>query len=305
MIELDWTQPYYLLGEGSNTVFLGDFSGQIIHVANKGIKVLESEEEFVLTVAAGENWHKFVVYCLDNGIFGLENLALIPGTVGAAPVQNIGAYGLEVKDVISEVRGFNVRTGKFENLSANQCEFAYRDSIFKGPLNNKFVITEVVFKLPKKWQANLSYGLLKELGSPTAKQVFDEVVRIRQSKLPDPKVEPNAGSFFKNPVITKEQANKLLVQYPNMPNYVVDAQHTKLAAGWLIEKAGLKGYQHGGICVSPKQALVLINKESGSRDDLLELIKLIQTRVNQQFNIKLEHEVRLIGKTCEIKVEAD
>jgi UDP-N-acetylmuramate dehydrogenase len=303
--QVDWSEPFYILGEGSNTVFIDDFAGTIVCIANQGVTISETTDDYYVTVAAGENWHKLVCICLEKGINGLENLALIPGTVGAAPVQNIGAYGVEVKDLISQVDGYNITTAQYESLIPQACQFAYRDSIFKHDLKNRFVITSVTFKLSKHWVPNLSYGPLSQLKKPTAKEVFNEVVAIRMSKLPDPKIEPNAGSFFKNPIVAEKIAHDLRDKYPTMPSYPATKDSVKLAAGWLIEQAGLKGYQVGGIHISSKQALVLINNENGTNSELLSLIKLIQEKVYSLFKVKLEHEVRLIGALGELTIGVD
>lgn len=302
---IDWHTPYIILGEGSNTIFVDDFEGHIIQMANRGITVTDTGTSYVIQVAAGENWHNFVCHCVEKGMYGLENLALIPGTVGAAPVQNIGAYGVEVKDLISRVVGFDVETGEQQVLSNKECEFAYRDSVFKHALFGKFVITMVEFELSKEWQANLSYGPLQSLQAPTAQQVMDEVVAIRSSKLPDPNIQPNSGSFFKNPIVLKEQALALLSNYPEMPTYPVSETHIKLAAGWLIDQANLKGFKIGGVEVSNKQALVLINAENAVNNDLIAMIKHIQNVIMAKFDVALEHEVRLIAKSGETKIEAD
>lgn len=302
LTEIDWQQNYYILGEGSNTVFIDDFYGQVIKVALKGIKVEETAEHYILTVAAGENWHELVKYCLEHGINGLENLALIPGTVGAAPVQNIGAYGVEVKSFITKVRGWNIQTQCFESLAAEQCRFGYRESVFKQQLKDSFVITEVSFSLPKQWLPNLSYGPLQHLKNPSALEVFDAVIAIRNSKLPDPVIIPNAGSFFKNPVIKTEYADALSRQFPSMPRYFVNTTHTKLAAGWLIEQAGLKGKKVGDVMVSEKQALVLINEGKATGKQLKEMVSLVKASVAKQFSINLEHEVRLVSETGEVTI---
>ncbi|MFY8352894.1 UDP-N-acetylmuramate dehydrogenase [Pseudoalteromonas sp. SSM20] len=302
--QVDWHIPFIILGEGSNTVFVDDFQGQIIQIANKGISVNETDASYIIEASAGENWHSFVSFCVKQGMYGLENLALIPGTVGAAPVQNIGAYGVEVKDVITKVSGFNIVTGEHQVLTNEECEFAYRDSIFKHALLGKFIITSVEFELQKEWQANLSYGPLQFLQAPTAQQVMDEVIAIRSSKLPDPKLQPNSGSFFKNPIVSNGLAQSLLEKYPSMPSYFVSDKQIKLAAGWLIEQANLKGYKIGGVEVSEKQALVLINSDGAVNKDLLAMITHIQKAVLAKFGVALEHEVRLIAKSGETKVEA-
>ncbi|KZN37461.1 hypothetical protein N480_15240 [Pseudoalteromonas luteoviolacea S2607] len=294
---VDFCQPFFILGEGSNCVFLNDFEGTVIQMANRGIDVKELDDYYLVHVAAGENWHQLVMKLLEMGIAGLENLALIPGTIGAAPVQNIGAYGVELADVFSHLVGFNIDEQTFETLDKSACQFGYRDSVFKQALQGRFVITEVVLKLPKQWQPVLEYGPLRDLQNTEvdAKQVAQRVMQIRRSKLPDPELCANAGSFFKNPVVSREVAKTLCERYQNMPTYPVDDEKVKLAAGWLIEQAGLKGHRIGGIRVYDKQALVLVNDEQGDGEELLAMITYIQKTVFDKFMVELIPEVRLIG----------
>ena len=294
---LDFSQPYYVLGEGSNTVFLENYNGTILHIANKGIELCEQTHSWQVRVSAGENWHHLVVDLIKRGVNGFENLALIPGTVGAAPVQNIGAYGVEVSKFIKSVIGYDTSRATFIELQGADCQFAYRESIFKHELKNRFIITEVIFELPKVWQPVLNYGPLQSFDerTVTAYQIFQKVIEIRQSKLPDPHVLANAGSFFKNPIVALDQARSLLIRFPDMPYYPVDASTSKLAAGWLIEQAGLKGFEINGIKVYDKQALVLVNLGHGSSKALKAMIYHIQKTVWQKFNVRLEHEVRVIA----------
>lgn len=303
--ELDFSKPCYVMGEGSNTVFIEDFAGTVLKIANKGITVTEQQDVWHVQAAAGENWHQLVIHLLELGVFGFENLALIPGTVGAAPVQNIGAYGVEVGQFIKSVKGYDIGKSQFVELAQAECDFAYRESVFKQALKDTFIITEVLFELPKQWQPVLSYGPLQSLdkNTVTAHQVFEKVIEIRQSKLPDPKVLANAGSFFKNPIVGSGQVQPLLKKYPDMPNYPVDAQHTKLAAGWLIEQAGLKGFELGGIAVFHKQALVLVNQGTGTASELKAMIQHIQQSVWQKFNVQLEHEVRVIAANGNVQLQ--
>lgn len=295
LLDINWQTPFYILGQGSNTLFVEDFNGQIIVMALTGISISEQNDMFELSVAGGENWHQLVCWCLQQGVYGFENLALIPGTVGAAPVQNIGAYGVEVAQFISKVHGFNIETQQFVSLDNEACQFAYRDSIFKQQLFEKFIITQVDFVLPKRWRANTSYGPLQQLNAPTAQQVFDAVIAVRASKLPDPNELPNAGSFFKNPIVARTLAESLQLTYPSMPFYDVDEANVKLAAGWLIEQAGLKGFQIGGVRVHDKQALVLVNDGNSCGADVLNMVRHIQRTVFDKFEVMLEHEVRLVG----------
>ncbi len=300
LTKIDWQRRHLLLGEGSNTVFIDDFAGDVILVANKGIEVTEHDDSYHVRVCAGENWHQFVSYCVSNEIYGIENLALIPGTVGAAPVQNIGAYGVEVKNFIHLVDGFDIEVGQFKTLSAEQCQFGYRDSVFKHHYKSRFVITHVEFSFSKTWRPNLSYGPLQSLKAPTAQQVLNEVIKIRNSKLPNPSVLPNAGSFFKNPIVPEKHFNSLLARFPELPNYPSLPGFKKLAAGWLIEQSGLKQEKIGGIAVHQQQALVVVNHGQSTGNDLINYIKLIRRRVLDKFNIALEPEVRLIGKLGEL-----
>ncbi|TMP34848.1 UDP-N-acetylmuramate dehydrogenase [Pseudoalteromonas rubra] len=301
----DFSTPFYILGEGSNSVFLSDYAGTVIQMVNRGVAIEEQANHYVVRAAAGESWHTLVMHLLAQGIGGLENLVLIPGTLGAAPIQNIGAYGVELADVLYQVTGFDITSRTMQTLDKAACELGYRDSVFKHALKDRFIITEVTLHLPKQWQPVLSYGPLKILchETVTPQAVAEHVMATRRSKLPDPQVLANAGSFFKNPVVDKAQADALANRYPDMPSYPVDAQHCKLAAGWLIECAGLKGYQQGGIRVYERQALVLVNEGSSSGEDLKAVISHIQRTILIQFDIVLEHEVRLIGPQGEITIQ--
>lgn len=287
---------YYVLGEGSNTIFTTDFSRTVLKVGIKGYECSETENSFELRVGAGENWHDLVIKTLDADMPGLENLALIPGSVGAAPVQNIGAYGVEVSEFIRTVEAWDREQHEFVMFSQKQCCFAYRDSLFKQHAG-RYVITHVNFSLSKNWRAQLSYGALSSVpGDASAKTIMKAVVAIRNSKLPNPKVLPNAGSFFKNPVIPRQQLQGLLERFPDMPYYPVDDMQVKVAAGWLIDQLGLKGFSCGGVSVHDKQALVLVNKGEASGEELLTLAKEITSRVKTRFAIELEIEVRIMGE---------
>ncbi|WP_404341966.1 UDP-N-acetylmuramate dehydrogenase [Pseudoalteromonas mariniglutinosa] len=303
--DLDFSEPFCLLGEGSNTVFLSDYQGTVIHIATQGVQVTERRDDYLLHVAAGENWHQLVAFTIEQDMAGLENLALIPGTVGAAPVQNIGAYGVELEKFIAYVEYFDIATGQFIRLNRQQCQFAYRDSIFKHALKNKAVITEVGLTIAKNWQAELSYGPLLQLVAPSAKQVFEHIIAIRNSKLPDPYKLANAGSFFKNPIISNQQLQSLLKDFANLPHYYVDECHHKIAAGWLIEQAGLKGYRIAGIEVHQQQALVLVNHGESCGNDLVAMVKYVQQHIWQKYQIALQHEVRLMATSdeCHITVQ--
>ncbi|WP_299811402.1 UDP-N-acetylmuramate dehydrogenase [uncultured Shewanella sp.] len=291
------SEPMLILGGGSNVIFCDDFDGTVVLVETKGIDITEDLENHYLSVAAGENWHEFVYFCLERGFAGLENLALIPGTVGAAPIQNIGAYGVEVEKFCDWVEYVDLSSGEFVRLSARECAFDYRDSIFKNRLQGKALITQVGFKFPKQWAPELEYGPLKELKQPdvTPRQVFDCICETRRSKLPDPKIQGNAGSFFKNPVIDTAQFERLTESNPSIVGYPHGEGKTKVAAGWLIDNAGLKGYKIGGAAVHDKQALVLVNTGDATSKDILLLAKSIVEKIELKFGIALEPEPRMIG----------
>ncbi|WP_394193909.1 UDP-N-acetylmuramate dehydrogenase [Pseudoalteromonas atlantica] len=297
--------PFCILGEGSNTVFLADYQGQVIKMATKGITASVREHDYLLEVAAGESWHQLVIYTLEHDMPGFENLALIPGTVGAAPVQNIGAYGVELAKYIEYVEYFDIASKQFVRINNTECQFGYRDSIFKHSLKNKVVITQVGFCLPKKWQPELSYGPLKQLEDISAKSIFKQVIKTRNSKLPNPYELANAGSFFKNPIITNSQLQALLKTHPQLPHYLYDAEHHKVAAGWLIEQAGLKGYRIADIEVHQQQALVLVNYGNSKGADLIAMVQHIQKQVWQCYQIRLEHEVRLMASDGECHIDLE
>lgn len=289
--------PYWLLGEGSNCVFVDDFDGDVWINRLKGVKVSETDTHFVVKAASGENWHTLVQFCLSNAIYGFENLALIPGTVGAAPIQNIGAYGREVSEFIEAVDVVDMDTHERFSLTNDECLFGYRDSIFKREQQRNWFIEQVHFKLPKNNQLVAHYGELKALKSPTPMQLFEAVVRIRQSKLPDPVVHGNAGSFFKNPVIEKAHLKSLQSKYSSIPSFEVNERLVKVPAAWLIDQAGFKGKSVGGVQCHAKQPLVLLNTGDASGSDVLALARAIQQHIAQQFDVHLENEVRLIGTT--------
>ena len=291
--------PLLWLGGGSNMLFTQDFDGVIIQNCLKGVQLLAEDEQTVLVEAAGgEVWHSFVQYTLQQGWSGLENLSLIPGTVGASPIQNIGAYGVEVKDLIHEVVCADLATGGSEVVLSNaDCHFAYRDSVFKQALAGRYLVTAVRFRLHKTFQPRIGYGdiskALAAMGcsdAPTAQQVSQAVISIRQSKLPDPAVLGNAGSFFKNPIVPREQADALLVQHPTLPHYPQADGNVKLAAGWLIEQAGLKGYRDGDAAVHDKQALVLVNHGQASGAQMWALASKVRQTVYQQYGVVLDPE---------------
>ena len=286
------------LGGGSNILFGQDYQGLVVHIANRGVREVRRENGHVwLEAQAGEVWHDFVLATLEMSLCGLENISLIPGTVGASPVQNIGAYGVEVKDVIDRVRCFDLDSGSFFELDNAACRFAYRDSMFKQEGKGRYVIVSVVFKLHQHFEPKIRYGDLADVvqklsinRAVNAKDVSDAVCQIRASKLPDPKLLGNVGSFYKNPVVSSEQAASLLQSYPQMPQYIQLDGSVKLAAGWLIDQCKLKGYAVGGAAVHDKQALVLVNRNHASAADLKALSDKICITVKEKFSVDLEPE---------------
>lgn len=291
--------PYFILGGGSNMLLLNDVQAWILKNECKGIQLLKEDEHNVwLQVGGGEVWHDFVMHCVDLNYGGIENLALIPGTVGAAPIQNIGAYGVEVKDLIVEVKAFDLEDGTTKVFQNEDCEFAYRESIFKRLYKNILFIYEVTFKLNKQPTLQISYGDISQTLSklelvPSVQNIAKAVIHIRQSKLPDPKVIGNSGSFFKNPEITLEQYNALKEQFPAIPGYVINASTIKVPAGWLIDQAGWKGYKKDNYGVHPKQALVLVNYGGATGQEIFELSKSIIADIHNKYGILLEREVQV------------
>jgi UDP-N-acetylmuramate dehydrogenase len=292
----DIQRPEYILGEGSNTVFLEDFDGDVVLNRIKGIDYKENEDTHLLSVGSGENWHAFVSWTLTNKMYGFENLALIPGTVGAAPIQNIGAYGVEVEKFIDSVEYFDLTDKKLKLIDKVSCQFGYRDSIFKHELFGRCFITAVNFALPKKHIINANYAPLDKLINPSPEDVFNKVIEVRESKLPDPKVQGNAGSFFKNPVISKEKLHSLLATHSKMPYFELGGNEVKVPAAWLIDQLGFKGKEYRGVRCHDKQALVLVNLGNGDGEGLLMLAKEIIHSTKQAFGIHLENEVRLVGR---------
>ncbi|MFP5637064.1 MULTISPECIES: UDP-N-acetylmuramate dehydrogenase, partial [Salmonella] len=294
--------PVMILGEGSNVLFLENYAGTVILNRLKGIEVNETADAWHLHVGAGENWHQLVRYALDNNMPGLENLALIPGCVGSSPIQNIGAYGVELQRVCDYVDCVELETGKRLRLSAAECRFGYRDSIFKNEYQDRVAIVAVGLRLSKQWQPVLTYGDLTRLDpkTVTAQQVFDAVCHMRTTKLPDPKVNGNAGSFFKNPVVAADIAMELLERFPNAPHYPQADGSVKLAAGWLIDQCQLKGVTIGGAAVHRQQALVLINANDATSKDVVALAHHVRQKVGEKFNVWLEPEVRFIGRSGEV-----
>ena len=294
-------QPLLILGGGSNLLFTTDFEGLVIKNNLKGITVVEeNDSEIYLRIGAGEVWHEFVLYSIENGYAGIENLSLIPGNVGASPMQNIGAYGVEVKDVITEVEALHLKDYSLNTFSNEACEFGYRSSVFKTSEKGNYFITAVMFKLNKQAKVNTSYGAIDselkrlEIENPTIKDVSRAVINIRSSKLPDPKKIGNSGSFFKNPVISEAQKNKILINYPDAPNYSQPNGDFKMAAGWLIEKCGWKGKRIDNYGVHDLQALVLVNYGGAKGSEIYSLSEQIIESVNSKFGIILEREVNIL-----------
>jgi UDP-N-acetylmuramate dehydrogenase len=289
--------PRLILGGGSNLLLTKDFSGLVLHIATQGIAITgEDERQVFVTAQAGENWHAFVQWTLAQGLPGLENLSLIPGSVGASPIQNIGAYGSELAEFFDALTAFDMTSGELLHLSKADCCFAYRDSIFKHALRDRAIILEVSFALPKSWRPNLRYAeLAAELASrgianPSAQEIADAVIAIRTRKLPDPAKVGNAGSFFKNPVVSAEQRNSLLAQYPALVSYLQADGRYKLAAGWLIDQCGWKGRSMGAAGVHDNQALVLVNLGGATGADVLRLSNKIREEVQAKYGVILESE---------------
>lgn len=289
-------ERFFLLGEGSNTVFVEDYDGMVLKVENKGIAVVEHDSHYLITVAAGENWHDFVTWCLSQNIFGFENLALIPGTVGAAPIQNIGAYGVELEQFVESVEYIDLSSGDRCQMNKNQCQFGYRNSIFKSMLAGRCVISHVTFNINKRWQPITHYGELASLPSPSPQDIFDCVVQVRRNKLPNPSKIGNAGSFFKNPVVSTDLYSRLQKTWSDIPSYRQDSETVKIPAAWLIDSLGFKGKKLGGIACHPTQALVLTNDGSGTGEQLLQMATNIRDAVLREFEIELINEVRLMGR---------
>jgi UDP-N-acetylmuramate dehydrogenase len=300
--DLFTSQKRLVLGGGSNILFTRNFDGLVIHNDLKGIAVTgETDAHITLTVASGESWHPFVLHCVNHNWGGIENLSLIPGTVGAAPMQNIGAYGVEIKEVVDRVTGIDLLTGQERTFNNDQCQFGYRESIFKHALREKIFISSVTLSLTKKNHLlRTEYGAIQDtlhtmnVTQPTVQHVSDAVIKIRQQKLPDPAVLGNSGSFFKNPVVAAEHYERLLKDYPTMPGYRTENQSIKIPAAWLIEHCGWKGKTINQAGVHRQQALVLVNYGSASGAEILSLSKKIQHDVSEKFKIVLTPEVNII-----------
>jgi len=293
-------QETLIAGGGSNMLFTKNFDGLFVRNCIKGIEEITRTDSYVVIEAgAGEIWHDFVIYCVNNGYGGLENLSLIPGCVGASPMQNIGAYGVEIKDTFEYLDAMEIASGKLTRFKAADCAFGYRESVFKHALKNQFIICSVAFRLSLHPKVNTSYGIIEQelfsmnVSTPNIKDVSDAVIRIRQSKLPDPKVLGNAGSFFKNPIVTLDVLESIQSTYEHVPSYSAGEGCVKLAAGWLIEQAGWKGKRFGNIGVHEFQALVLVNYGEGSGKEIYDLSQRIIEDIQKKFNVILEREVNI------------
>jgi len=295
-------QEIFILGGGSNMLLRSNLAKPVVHLSLKGIEILEERYNNVhIRVMSGENWHEFVLWCLERNYGGIENLSLIPGNVGAAPIQNIGAYGVELKDCFVSCEAMAVDSCEIRSFTKNECQFGYRESVFKTQLKNKYVITSVTFQLTTtEHRIKTDYGAIqaelasKGISNPTIKDISDAVITIRQSKLPDPNELGNSGSFFKNPVIPARHYQTLKQQFSNMPSYRLSDEDYKVPAGWLIETAGFKGKRFGNYGVHEKQALVLVNYGNASGQDIYKLAVLIQETVKRLFQISLEIEVNIV-----------
>lgn len=295
-------EPKFILGGGSNMLLTQDINALVIHIDLKGKRILKEDDDFVWVESmAGENWHEFVLWTIDQNFGGLENMSLIPGNVGTTPVQNIGAYGTEIKDTFVSCDAMKIDDQTLRTFSKEDCRFGYRESIFKQEAKNQYIITSVVFKLTKRnHKINTSYGditkelALQNVSVPTLKDVSNAVIAIRQSKLPDPKILGNSGSFFKNPVISRSHFEKVQAQFPEIKFFEVSPTEVKVPAGWLIEQAGYKGFRKGDAGVHKNQALVLVNYGSATGQEILALSREVQQAVFDKYSIAIEAEVNVI-----------
>lgn len=299
--ESEWKDlPRLILGGGSNMLFTNDYPGMVIHMKIPGIRFEQSGDDIYVTAGAGVVWNDLVNYCVDHEFAGIENLSLIPGSVGASPVQNIGAYGVELQDVFHSCRAFEIATGNIRVFGKDDCRFSYRDSVFKSELKGQYIITEVSFKLSVNFNPKLSYGAITEelqkrgITEPSIREVSSVVSHIRVSKLPDPSTIGNAGSFFKNPIIPLSQFEKLKDQFPDMVNFPAGQGFVKIAAGWLIESCGWKGKVVGNTGTWKNQALVLVNHGGSTGSEIYEFSEQVIESVNLKFGITLEREVNII-----------
>ena len=302
ILQENTSRKKFILGGGSNMLLTQNIDALVIHVDLKGKKIVEQNDDFVLVEAqAGENWHEFVLWTINQDFGGLENMSLIPGNVGTTPIQNIGAYGTEIKDTFFSCEAIEIQSFETKKFTKEECKFGYRESIFKNEAKDQFIITSVVFKLTKqKHKINISYGDIaaeltkKEIVVPTLIDVSNAIIAIRQSKLPDPKELGNSGSFFKNPIIPKSDFERIHLLHPEMPSYSVSETEVKVPAGWLIEKAGFKGKRFGDAGIHKNQALVLVNYGNATGQEILNVSKDIQKTVKELFDIEIEAEVNVI-----------
>ncbi len=292
--------PYMIIGGGSNLLLTQDYDGIVVRSAIKGINSSLSTLYPQLTCGSGEVWDDVVAYCVDHQLYGAENLSLIPGDVGASAVQNIGAYGAEVKDLITEVEAVEIATGDIRIFQNSECGYAYRQSRFKHEWKNRYLITHVTYLLQQAFEPHLDYGNIRAelerrgIGNPTARQLREVIIDIRNAKLPDPKVMGNAGSFFMNPIVPRAKYEQLAAQYEGMPHYTVDADHEKIPAGWMIDQCGWKGKSMGQAGVHDKQALVLVNRGGATGKEIVALCETIQRDVKEKFDIDIYPEVNII-----------
>jgi len=296
------SEKKFILGGGSNMLLTKDIDALVIHVDLKGKKIVKENEDFIWVESqAGENWHEFVIWTINQNLGGLENMSLIPGNVGTTPVQNIGAYGTEIKDTFDSCEAMTIESQVMKTFIKAECHFGYRESVFKNEAKNQYIITSVVFKLTKRnHKINISYGDISgelaknNITNPTLKEVSDAVIAIRQSKLPDPKELGNSGSFFKNPILLKSDFEKIHQQFPEMKFYEVSETKVKVPAGWLIEQAGFKGKRFGDAGIHKNQALVLVNYGNATGQEILDVSNKIQDTIFKTFGIHIEAEVNVI-----------
>ena len=306
LIELTKTEVFkdlqlLILGGGSNILFTKDFDGLVILNNIKGKEIIDQNQQSIfLKIGAGENWHELVMYCVENGWGGIENLSLIPGNTGTAPMQNIGAYGVEIKETFVELEALEISSGKIVKFNNSDCEFGYRESVFKNKMKNQYIILNITLELKKNPVLNINYGDVKailesqNINNPSIKQVSDAIISIRQSKLPDPKIIGNSGSFFKNPIVSLNQLELIKKKYPNVVNYKINENEFKIAAGWMIERAGWKGKKFNNYGVHEKQALVLVNYGLANGMEIFDLSEKIILDIKDKFGITLQREVNII-----------
>ena len=292
----DSHQPFLIIGSGSNLLLTGDYDGIVVHSAIRGIE----EHDAMVTAGSGETFDQLISWCIAHGLYGLINLSLIPGDVGASAVQNIGAYGVEVAQYINKVESVEIATGKVVTILAAECGYAYRQSLFKTEWKNRYLITRVTYQLSTVFEPHIDYGNIRAelerqgIASPSPEQLRQVIIDIRRSKLPDPDVEGNAGSFFVNPIVQRSQFEELLTHYPDMPHYPVDDEHVKIPAGWMIERCGWKGKSLGRAGVHSKQALVLVNRGGATGNDVVTLCRQIQHDVKAMFGVEINPEVNIV-----------